>query len=98
MLRRNLAVRVASAVFRIASEMCRFPAYFDNPDDDNNNNNKVLLNPISIFMLFKNPGCLKARKCRGINTSTINLPISVIKTGKVKRVQVKNNKKNFHTE
>ena len=73
MLRRNLAVRVASAVFRIASEMCRFPAYFDNPDDDNNNNNKVLLNPISIFMLFKNPGCLKARKCRGINTSTINL-------------------------
>ena len=73
MPRTNLAVRVASAVFRIASEMCRFPAYFDNPDDDNNNNNKVLLNPISIFMLFKNPGCLKARKCRGINTSTINL-------------------------
>ena len=72
MLRRNLAVRVASAVFRIASEMCRFPAYFDNPDDDNNND-KVLLNPISIFILFKNPGCLKARKCRGINTSTIIL-------------------------
>ena len=39
MPRTNLAVRVASAVFRIASEMCQLPAYFDNPDDDDNNNN-----------------------------------------------------------
>ena len=39
MPRTNLAVRVASAVFRIAGEMCQLPAYFDNPDDDNNNNN-----------------------------------------------------------
>ena len=39
MPRTNLAVRVASAVFRIAGEMCWLPAYFDNPDDDNNNNN-----------------------------------------------------------
>ena len=39
MPRTNLAVRVASAVFRIAGEMCWLPAYFDNPDGDNNNNN-----------------------------------------------------------
>ena len=39
MPRTNLAVRVASAVFRIAGEMCWLPAYFDNPDDDDNNNN-----------------------------------------------------------
>ena len=51
MPRTNLAVRVASAVFRIAGEMCQLPAYFDNPDDDddnnnnnnNNNNNKLYL-------------------------------------------------------
>ena len=43
MPRTNLAVRVASAVFRIASEMCQLPAYFDNPDDDDNNNNKLYL-------------------------------------------------------
>ena len=31
MSRTNLAVRVAGAVFGIAGEMRRLPAYFDNP-------------------------------------------------------------------
>ena len=53
MPRTNLAVRVASAVFRIAGEMCQLPAYFDNPDDDDNNNNNNNNNNNKLYLKCK---------------------------------------------
>ena len=62
MPRTNLAVRVASAVFRIAGEMCQLPAYFDNPDDDDNNNN----NDNALFEM-QNNGSDRLKRLSGIN-------------------------------